>query len=570
MGQADPEQACPRIEAWLEPFWRCVIWAGLFYLLLLTFRPAMDSPFVYDDVANIVENPDFRRDGALSHLFRNHATSMQFDHRPVVGAVSLLNFKVCGLNPSGYHAFNLFVHWLVAVAIGEALIVLGARLALPFPRLSALSITWLWAVHPLNSVTVIYISQRAESMMTLFYVLAILCLLRADGSAHRKSLLGLSGLAVALAMGSKEVAITLPVALLLFDRACVASSFREIWSTRRWYYISIAAVTIGFVAWWFSGIRIRELGGNVLANPWEYLKIQARVVVDYIRLVFWPSPLVFVHSSRFVTSWQQWIPHASLLLALIWVAVVAFRRKLWLALAIGMFFIVLAPTSSVMPIPQEIAAEWRMYLPSATVVAVVVGVSWALLARVRLENYGIGLAAVLVAAFAFVSNERSKVFATKESIWSDVVSKDPFSHRAWANLAVARLEKGDLAGARECANQLLGLGQATGDRYSTAASHQIYGWIALGDSDFETAEEHFVSALDADPACKMAGANLAQALAAQGKFARALDALSDELARYPDSLRARLIRAQIVRDQAAPKKKMLEPKTGSANVPGSQ
>ena len=202
------------LEQRLSSFVRLILWVALFYVLFLVFKPAMKSAFIYDDIPNIVENSDFRQPDAVVQLFRNHPISMQFDHRPVVGGLTLLNFKLFGLNVGSYHAFNLFVHWCVAGLLCELLILVGRRLGLAFPRLVGVAVAGAWALHPLNSATVIFVSQRAESLMILFYLAALYAILASQEGKRKPAWLVVCVGSAILAMGSKEVAVTLPVALL--------------------------------------------------------------------------------------------------------------------------------------------------------------------------------------------------------------------------------------------------------------------------------------------------------------------------------------------------------------------
>src|SRR5690606_30596624 len=144
--------------------------------------------------------------------------------------------------------------------------------------------------------------------------------------------------------------------------------------------------------------------------------------------VFWPEPLIFVTAPRHVVSIGQWLPQA-ILLGLIIAAVVAVARQSvyrWVWLPLVLAACVLAPTSSILPIPSEPEADYRMYLPSACVIAVALsGLFWA--GRRVKASGGFLLTVILVATLvlAGLTRQRAAVFSSDLLVWQDVVMKEP-------------------------------------------------------------------------------------------------------------------------------------------------
>ena len=139
---------------------------------------SMKAPFVYDDVSSIIHNADLRHPTELGRFFSRHSTSMKFDQRPVAGLVTLANYQVCGLAVAGFRLVNLLIHWATAIVLCEFIILFGRVTNLGAVRVAACGVAALWALHPLNSITVIFISARSESMMSFFYVLTLFCFLK--------------------------------------------------------------------------------------------------------------------------------------------------------------------------------------------------------------------------------------------------------------------------------------------------------------------------------------------------------------------------------------------------------
>ena len=178
--------------------------------------------------------------------------------------------------------------------------------------------------------------------------------------------------ACALGMGTKEVMATAPIVVLLYDRCFLAGSFREAFR-RRWpMYVGLAAtwaILGALVIAYPWGAATGAGFGLAEAGPWEYARTQPGVILNYLRLSFWPSSLCFDYSWPIATSAGQIIPAAAVIAALLAATLWALRRAPALGFLGAWFFLILAPTSSFVPIITEVAAERRMYLPLAAVVS---------------------------------------------------------------------------------------------------------------------------------------------------------------------------------------------------------
>ena len=198
---------------------------------------------------------------------------MELRSRPVVNLSFALDYAVGGLRTLPYHVTNLAIHILAALALFG---IVRRTLLLPrfrdrFGPASAalvLAAALLWAVHPLQTESVTYITQRYESMMGLFYLVAVYGLIRCGGNvghlAKGPEMPQIGNLphtgggpffwgavtvaATLLSLGSKEVAVSLPIMLLLCDRVLLSGSFAEI-GRRRWgLYLALLAVWAVFAA----------------------------------------------------------------------------------------------------------------------------------------------------------------------------------------------------------------------------------------------------------------------------------------------------------------------------------
>ena len=274
-----------------------ILCAGAFIAYANTFK----APFVFDDIGSIVENPTIRHlwppGDALSPPSN---AGLTVGGRPVLNLSLALNYAVSGLNVWSYHALNLLIH----VFAGLALFGLVRR-TLARPPLAArfgdraaplaLVIAGLWTLHPLQTESVTYVAQRAESLMGLFFLLTLYAFARSADSPRPRTWQAVSFFACLLGAGTKEIAALAPIMVFLYDRTFVSGSFRAAWQRHRGVHLALAAtwVPLAFFLASTGGNRGGTVGFNV-GVPWlGYWLTQFEAVTRYLALTFWPHPLVF-------------------------------------------------------------------------------------------------------------------------------------------------------------------------------------------------------------------------------------------------------------------------------------
>ena len=355
---------------------------------LLAYHNSFMGGFVSDDFWSIPENPTIRHLWPIwQPLSPPHRNWLTVEGRPFINLTLAINYALGGLQVWGYHALNLTVHILAGLTL------LGiVRRTLLQPALRkrfgatanelALATAVLWTVHPLQTESVTYIIQRAESIMGLFYLLTLYCFIRGVESPlvarstrdepRARLWYGLSVTACALGMASKEVMVSGPLMVMLYDRAFLSGSFRELWRRRRPLYLALAGtwVVLGFVEvcagiFAYASITAQRIG------RWEYLATEPGVILYYLRLSMWPSPLVLDHGWPIAKTWVSILPPALVVAILLGATAWAWRTNPVWGFMGAWFFLILAPSSSFIPIP-DIIHEHRMYLPLAAVMSLVV------------------------------------------------------------------------------------------------------------------------------------------------------------------------------------------------------
>ena len=392
---------------------------------LAAYSDSFGVPLMLDDAAAIDANPSARH----LALALSPPPGTPVSGRPLLNLTFALNYALGGADVRGYHAVNLLVHVSAALVLFG---IVGRTLARPAlearfgrdARLLALLAAALWAVHPLQTEAVTYISQRAESLMGLLYLLTLYLFVVGAGSARAAPWLAGSVFACLMGALAKEVIATAPLVVLLYDRAFCAGSFRQALRLRWRYYAALGA-TWPLLAWLETGLGRRGVGFGYGVGPWEYALTSCRSVATYLKLAVWPHPLVFDYGMDTVRRPADVWPQALLVAALVAAAAIALRRRPAAGFALAWFLLILAPTSSLVPVAAQPTAEHRAYLPLAAVACAAVLALYGAVGRRCLAP--LALVALLLGGLTFA---RNRDYRSESSIWTDTIGKRPGNARA--------------------------------------------------------------------------------------------------------------------------------------------
>jgi protein O-mannosyl-transferase len=513
-----PARWLPRAAPWL-----------LLLALLAVYWRSFDAPLLFDDAGAVVHNASIRQLATALHPPDDGSTTTG---RPLLNLSYALNFALTGESVRGWHAGNFLLHVLAAVL----LYALARRwLARPVlrsagldPDLAGLAVALLWALHPLLTESVVCIAQRSELLCGVCYLAVLFAFTRAAeapaGSRNRWYAAAV-GLAAA-GMAAKEVMVTAPVLVWLVDRTFYAGGFAAAWRERRGFYAALAASwgVLVFLLVGSGGTRGSSAGLGLGVGVWPYLLQQAEAVVLYLRLSLWPAPLVLDYGTAVAGSlaavWWQSLIVLLLLGGTTWALV---KRPL-LGLAGAAFFLILAPSSSFVPLVTQTMAEHRMYLPLAAVVMLAVALLGPRLGRARLPVVA-GLA--LVAGGLTVA--RVGDYGSVLGIWQDSVGKYPRSARARLNLGVELLHAGRPAEARIHLMDAVALEPG----YALARYNAGLAWQAEG--KIPEALVEYAAAVRLAPENPDMQVNLGNALVLVGRAAEALPHYAEALRLKPSA-----------------------------------
>jgi hypothetical protein len=453
---------------------------GVLLLGLFAYGNSLHGEFAFDDREHVRDNPAIRDLGA----FLGPSGYRLYPNRFVGYATFALNFRLGGLDVFGYHLANLVIHLLVSLLVYRLVCLLfrtpfvrDSRLA-SSARAVAFVAAALFVAHPLGTQAVTYIVQRLTSLAALLYLLAVVLYLTWRLASESRSARSVSRIALyagvvvssLLAMKTKEIAFTLPAALALAELL-----FFPPGGFRRWLpVVPVGLIALLIPAAWidFRG-PVTAVIGNAdrvtrLLTPMsrsDYLRTQAAVVCEYLRLLVWPTGQNLDHDFPIYRSWfePRVLGSAGVVLSLVAVAVWLARRTApgtrqppldpvlrIVAFGIGWFFAALSVESSVIPI-VDVIYEHRVYLPSVGLYTAAASLLGLLIFRVAPEGAAratvlAGVAVSLV--LGSMTLQRNAVWANPVSLWSDAAAKSPGKFRPHLNLgesfdAIKEFEKAE-------------------------------------------------------------------------------------------------------------------------------
>ena len=422
----------------LVPAFLILLLAGITFL---AYSNSLDGGFVYDDV-QVYSNPNIRLQTLTPEAIIRATHGWQVKNRPIAYLTFALNYYFGGMETFGYHLVNILIH----IASG-LVIFLIFRVTLRLVRQGredhGLLLPWfaalLWLVHPLNSQAVSYIVQRMASLAAFFYLAAFLAWLIGRTAEKKRAWFFLSALVLwGLALGSKENAVTLPLAILAYEWIF----FRE--GRVAWFKTVVPWIAAGMLVILAMGFILTDFHpwakvvGGFDSRPftmWQRLITESRVLVFYLSLFVWPHPSRLNLEHHFTVSTSLLHPPTTLLavffLALLAGGAIFGRRRYPLvAFAVLWFFIVHLIESTIFPL--DLVYEHRNYL---ALVFPCLALSRFAAERIRPFALKCAVALAVVLIFSVFVHQRNLVWHDRISLWQDCVAKSPRRLRPRYDLA---------------------------------------------------------------------------------------------------------------------------------------
>lgn len=527
-GHVAPERRLPRLDA--DAVRRMAFPIGLGLVLLAIYGHTLHDPFVFDDLDAIVDN-------ASLHAW---ATALSpppdtpVSGRPLVNLSFALNVLLTrGVAPFGFRLVDLALHALNALLAYALLARVLARPGVPSrvrarAKECALLSALLWACHPLQSEAVLYVTQRTELMAGACVLASILCAVRyldAPSAPGARTQLLLAALSGCIGGACKESAVAIPVVLLALDLAFYARSLASAWREHRALHGALGLALVPLLLPLMAAARDRTAGLGLGVTAWQSLALGGHALLWYLRLSLWPAPLSVTYNWSYHGNY--WAEDA-IAAALLVVSLAALRARPWLGAAGTWVFALLAPSTSLIPIISEVAAERRMYLPLLALVSVAVGLAHYAFASRR--ELALSVCLLLTAASAWASHARARDFSSAEALFRAALRADPDNPQAMWGLGRALEERGATVPALQLYERMASKRYP----YEGPASWGTRGLMAAADlyrqrGDEPRAGDAVRRALEHDPNSAIGQLHRASKLVASGRDDAAIVLLQDML-----------------------------------------
>lgn len=516
---------------------------------LLAYSNTFHVPFTFDDISNIVDNPIIKD----LKYFLDPSAAKRFElysalNSRFVGYLSFaFNYRLHGLDVTGYHIFNLAVHiinallvfWLVRLTFRTPYFAKQNNEATRNNGLIALFSALLFVAHPIQTQAVTYIVQRLASLATLFYILSFTTYIRARHSLTEVgnplsvkfiAFFFLSLVSAVLAMKTKEIAFTLPIMIALYEAMFLTG---KIW--RRVLCLTPLFLTMLIIP--LSFLHLDTPLANMLADAsrvtkvqtamsrWDYLFTQFRVIVTYVRLLFLPInqqvdydyPVYrYFFDPEVLLSFIALLSIFALALYLTYRSQSGNYQLRLVAFGIFWFFITLAIESSLIPI-VDVIFEHRLYLPligaSITIISTAYIVASSFNYKMRTL---IIVLSILISSFAVTTYYRNNLWIDEITLWRDNLRKSPKKARVLIGLGFAYEKKGMFDTAIYLYNNAL----IYSPDYAFAYHHTANLYSRIG--QLGKAIEYHTMALKIDPTLYTAYYNRGNVYRLQGKFDAAI------------------------------------------------
>ena len=478
-------------------------WSVIVLLGLLIYGQSFQFGFVFDDNFFIVDNP------YIKNFSQIHSIWHFFPMTRAMGFYSFaLNYFFNQLHPQGYHVFNFIVH-LISVGLVWALAGLLFKITkMPedsFTREMPFIIAVLFLVHPCQTQAVSYISQRFESMATVFYLGTIYCYLSARVSAKKEDTLmcplffGLAGFFTILGILTKEVVITVPAMILasewiLFPSRHSGPERRRI-STRIYIilaaggallYLLFSRLVHADLSLFLQSMHSQSHDGDVI-TPSRYFLTQMRVFLTFLRLLVLPIHQNLDYDYPASSGLLQ--PPLTLLglcvMGGIILLIVKLRRSVPL-IAFGLAWVLITFSINLAP-RMNVIFEHKLYLISFGFFLTTVVLLSHLVPNRRALMW---ILWCIILALAFTSFQRNQVWKSEFTIWDDAVQKSPHKARPYTNRGRVYAQEGKMTQALADYNKAIEIySNYEGVYYNRGNAYRAQGQLTQALADYNKAIE---------------------------------------------------------------------------------
>lgn len=499
----------------------------VFFIMLLTFAcysPAMNGDFIWDDYSHFVENPHMKDLQGLKALWM----SPEAFYYPLTSTTFWIGRHLWGLNPFPYHVLNIFLHSANAILFW----VLLKHLGIPGARFAAA----IFALHPVHTESVAWITELKNVQSCLFYLVAMLAFFKFHVHPSGKWFFwyAVALFSFALSLFSKTASVMYPVVVLILIWWRAEKAGRDLWV----WLIPFFALSGIAAAWtiWEQSAHSGATGPDWLLTWYERLAISGKAVSFYFAKLIWPHPLVFVYERWVLDAGRPefYLGTISVLLALFTFYVA--RKTQWgksLFVAMACFVISLFPVLgffNVYFMRFSFVADHFQYFASMFPIALIASIVWG---NQKWFVVRLIFSFLILALLAALTWRRAHAYWNEATIWQDTVKHNPRSWVAHDSLGNVFMQHGEWSKAIVHYQEAIRLKPEFVGAYTNLG-------VALGQKGrFDEAIEHFSTALRLNSHSAEAHNGLASVLVQMGRTEEAVQHYERAIQLKPDYMAPR-------------------------------
>jgi hypothetical protein len=408
----------------------------ILYLIIALFTfiiyyNALQNDFAFDDESVILGNSSIT---SLSNIPKFFFAQEGFHkvigryYRPVVSSTYNIDYAIWQFNPFGYHLTNILIH-IIATLLLFALL-LNIFKDYRNKKIISLICTLIFAVHPIHTEAVSWVSGRTDSLVTLFFFAALLFYIKyTDNNSLNKNTLLLSVIFYIFSLLSKEMSVTFPVVIILYDyfvRKYDFKSFRKNFNT----YIIFITITVFYLL-----IRYLVLKDVVERNTYMYFygkdfitafSTMLKTLPIYAKLLFFPVNLLYHYNGVYSDSISMFEPavlFSLLFIVVLIISAVVIRKKFGLiSFVILFFFISLLPVMNIIP-TMNFMAERFLYITSFAFCLLAGYIIYRTLNK-NSEIIVYSVSVIVIIIFSFLTYQRNKDWKDNNTLYSTAMDID--------------------------------------------------------------------------------------------------------------------------------------------------
>jgi Tfp pilus assembly protein PilF len=412
----------------LKPYVYYIIIAAAAFIVYFN---SLSNQFVFDDESVVIGDQTITQ---LSNIPKFFTGELGFHkvigsyYRPIVSATYAIDYSMWKLDPYGYHLTNVLIHVINSLLFYMLLVLLFRKEQSIFKNYAILIAGLLFAVHPIHTEVVAWVSGRTDGISCTFFFAAFIYYLKYSGDMNRKYFI-LTLLMYLLALLSKEMAISLPVIIILYDMIVNRAEFRLMLKKRAPMYASLVALSFLFMLlrWWalknvvpretymyFYGADLSTVIYTMLQTVPLYFRLS---IVPYGMLYHYGGNLPFLNSLFDL----RVIFALVFILVMISLALYFVKRSPYISYAILLFFITLIPVMNIVP-TMNFMADRFLYIPSMFLSIITAFVIYRYYSKSTFKLIVLCSALVLV-LFSYMTIQRNKDWKTNDILFMSAEGK---------------------------------------------------------------------------------------------------------------------------------------------------